>query len=92
MDNAMVIAGHGRAVSRRLLVRLSVMALSLSAAFAVVMVLFQRQAEAQFTNPFTQIVCPILISLANAFAGAFGGLLAGLFNSLLAAFGCSISG
>lgn len=90
MDNAMVLAGRGRAVSRRLLVRLSVMALSISAAFAVVMVLFQRQAEAQ--NPFTQIVCPILISLANAFAGAFGGLLSGLFNSLLSAFGCGISG
>lgn len=87
MDNAMVIAGHGRAVSRRLLVRLSVMALSLSAAFAVVMVLFQRQAEAQF-----QAICPILIGLANAFAGLFGGLLAGLFSSLLSAFGCTISG
>jgi hypothetical protein len=87
MDNAMVMSG--RAVSRRLLLRLSVMAVSISAAFAVVMVLFQRQAEAQ--NPFAQIVCPILINLANAFAGVFGGLLAGLFSSLLSAFGCAIS-
>ena len=87
MDNAMVMAGPGRALSRRLLVRLSVIAGSLSLAFAVVMVLFQRQAEAQF-----QLVCPILFNLRNTLGGLFGGLVTNSINALLTAFGCGISG
>jgi hypothetical protein len=90
MDNAMVAVGHGRAASRRILVRLALMAVAFSAVVATVMALFQREAEAQ--NPFAQIVCPILINLAAAFSGLFGGFLAGLFSSLLSAFGCDISG
>lgn len=39
------------------------------------------------------IVCPILISVRNAFAsGPFGGFVTPILNQLLAAFGCSASG
>ena len=85
MDNAMV-AGNGRAVGRRLLVRLSAIAVGLSAAFAIVMALFQRAAEAQIN--IAGIICPILINLSQA----FGGFFAGIFNALLALFGCGVSG
>lgn len=86
MENAAALAGYGRATPRRLLVRLSAIAVSVSVALALVVALLQREAEAQIN--FTQIVCPILINLGNA----FGGFFAGIFQSLLAAFGCVISG
>ena len=86
MDNATLVAEHGRAISKRLLVRLSMIAVGLSLAFAVITALFQREADAQIN--FFSFICPILISLANAFGAFFGGI----FNALLAAFGCSISG
>ena len=85
MDNAMV-AGQGRALSRRLLVRFSAIAVGLSAVVAIVIALFQRAAEAQIN--IAGIICPILISLANAFGGFFGGI----FSALLAFFGCVVSG
>lgn len=87
MDNAMVVAGHGRAVGRRLTARLAAVGAGLSLAFALVMVLFQRAAEAQLPN-ITGLICGILISLSNA----FGGLLAGIFSALLSFFHCGISG
>jgi hypothetical protein len=91
MDNAMVVAGHGRALSRRLLVRLSLAAMALSFVVATVLAVFQRGAEAQF-NPFAQIVCPILLAVLNTIGGLFGGIFGSVIQSLLAAFGCTISG
>lgn len=39
------------------------------------------------------IVCPILLSVRNAFAsGPFGGFVTPILNQLLAAFGCTASG
>lgn len=87
MDNAMVLAGQGRAMSRRLLGRLAMLAVGVALVFAVALVFFQQQADAQLIN-IQQIVCPILINLA----GVFGGFFASIFNALLVAFGCGISG
>ena len=86
MDNAMVMAEHGRGVDRRLLRRLAAFGAGVIAVFAMAMVLFQHQAGAQIN--IQQIVCPILISLANTFGQFFGSI----FSALLAAFGCVISG
>lgn len=48
---------------------------------------------AQITINIQAIVCPILISVRNAFAnGPFGGFVAPILNQLLAAFGCTASG
>lgn len=83
MDNAAVMAGQRRMSPLRLAAAASAVAL----AIAVVITLLQGSAQAQIVT-IQQIVCPILLNLANA----FGGFLAGLFNALLAAFGCGISG
>lgn len=87
MDNAMVLAGQGRAMSRRLVGRLAMLVVGVSMVFALALVFFQQQAEAQLIN-IQAIVCPILLNLASV----FGGFFAGIFNALLAAFGCVISG
>ena len=86
MDNAIVMAGHGRTVNQRLLGRLAVFAAGVTVLFALALLIFQQQADAQIN--IQQIVCPILISLRNV----FGGFFAGIFDALLAAFGCVISG
>jgi hypothetical protein len=86
MDNAMTMAGHGRAVNRRILTRFAVVTLGVSLVVAVAMVLAGGAANAQID--FDNIICAILLSLANA----FGGFFAFIFNALLAAFDCVISG
>lgn len=90
MENATVLAGHGRAVSRRVMLRGAAAAVTLALAFAVVMTLLQGRAEAQIN--IQQIVCPILINVANVFGSFFGGIVTPILNALLAAFGCVISG
>ncbi|MDQ4089792.1 MAG: hypothetical protein M3163_05760 [Actinomycetota bacterium] len=90
MDNATVVAGHGRVISRRVVLQAAAAASTLALAFALVMTLLQGKAEAQIS--FQQIVCPILINVANVFGSFFGGVVTPILNALLAAFGCVISG
>lgn len=86
MDNAMTMAGHGRAVNRRILTRFAVVALGVSLVVAVAMALLGGPAQAQID--FQSIVCPILLALANGLGGFFQVII----NALLEAFGCVISG
>jgi hypothetical protein len=86
MDNAMTMAGHGRAVNRRLVTRLAVFTAGVGLVLALALVLLGGEANAQIN--FQQIVCPILLALQQA----LGGFFAAIFNALLAAFGCVISG
>lgn len=50
-------------------------------------------AQVDVGNFIRSIVCPILVSVRNAFAsGPFGGFVTPILNNLLAAFGCTASG
>jgi hypothetical protein len=77
-------------------------------AFALVagsLLLVQQQASAapapavtaqiggDFGNFFQSIVCPILLSIRNAFSGGFfGDFVTPIINQFLVAFGCAPSG
>lgn len=90
MENAMVLAEHGRALNRRMLGRLAVFTAGVAVLFALALLLFQQQAEAQIN--IQQFVCPLLINLRNTLGAAFGAFVLPIINALLAAFGCVISG
>ena len=94
-------AGHfGGALRKRLA--------TLLVAFALVagsLLLVQQQASAapapavtaqiggDFGNFFQSIVCPILLSIRNAFSGGFfGDFVTPIINQFLVAFGCAPSG
>lgn len=48
---------------------------------------------AQFGDLFSSIVCPILLSVRNAFSGGiFGDFVTPIINQFLVAFGCAPSG
>ncbi len=77
-------------------------------AFALIagsLLLIQQQASAapapavtaqiggDFGNFFQSIVCPILLSIRNAFSGGFfGDFVTPIINQFLVAFGCAPSG
>ena len=81
---------------------------TLLVAFALVagsLLLVQQQASAapapavtaqiggDFGNFFQSIVCPILLSIRNAFSGGFfGDFVTPIINQFLVAFGCAPSG
>jgi hypothetical protein len=51
------------------------------------------QIGGDFGELFRSIVCPILLSVRNAFAdGPFGGFVTQILNQFLVAFGCAPSG